>query len=372
MDAANAAIAEYLAGRGCTVDLVGYRIDDELRTRESITFHRVARPLGAYFLGQELLARAGRNVARRALASSPGARVLVNGGNCDFPDLNWVHSVQHAWTSDRQDAPAWFRIKDEIAKRRAVAMERRALMSARIIIANSNRTRDDIMKLGVPATRVHTVYLGSEPRWKSINAQSRQAARARFSLDPDRPVAAFIGALGHDNRKGFDILWNAWQRLCARREWDADLIVAGGGRALEFWRSRVKQARLENRIRLIGHIDVVGDVLAAADLLVSPVRYEAYGLAVHEALCCRVPAIVSATAGVAERYPAAIRDWLIPDPEDVDDLVTRLGEWRKSRSAWKERVEPIARQLRARTWDDMAAEMVLIAMDSPPLANVAS
>ena len=35
-----------------------------------------------------------------------------------------------------------------------------------------------------------------------------------------------------------------------------------------------------------------------------PARYEAYGLAVHEALCRGLPALVSASAGVAERYPA--------------------------------------------------------------------
>ena len=44
-------------------------------------------------------------------------------------------------------------------------------------------------------------------------------------------------------------------------------------------------------------------VFAACDLLIHPARYEAYGLAVHEALCRGLPALVSATAGVAERYP---------------------------------------------------------------------
>ena len=46
----------------------------------------------------------------------------------------------------------------------------------------------------------------------------------------------------------------------------------------------------------------VPNLLRAADCLVAPTRYEAYGLGVHEALCCGLPGIVSADAGVAERY----------------------------------------------------------------------
>ena len=38
----------------------------------------------------------------------------------------------------------------------------------------------------------------------------------------------------------------------------------------------------------------VAPVIAAADVLVHPARYEAYGLGVHEALCRGLPAIVSA------------------------------------------------------------------------------
>ena len=81
---------------------------------------------------------------------------------------------------------------------------------------------------------------------------------------------------------------------------------------------------------MLGHTDRVHDVLAASDLLVSPVRYEPYGLNVQEALCCGIPAMVSATAGVAERYTADLRDLLIPEPTDVDGLVARMLGWRSS------------------------------------------
>jgi glycosyltransferase involved in cell wall biosynthesis len=98
--------------------------------------------------------------------------------------------------------------------------------------------------------------------------------------------------------------------------------------------------------------------LAACDLLVSPTRYEAYGLNVQEALCCGLPALVSASAGVAERYPAELRGLLVPDPDDAAELAARLRAWRAWRAAYRAQVAPFGQALRARTWGQCAADVI--------------
>ncbi len=113
-------------------------------------------------------------------------------------------------------------------------------------------------------------------------------------------------------------------------------------------------------MQFLGFRRDVPALLAAGDVLVHPARYEAYGLAVHEALCRGLPAIVSATAGVAERYPEDLRQLLLTDPESVTELIARLRQWRTDMTM-RERVLPFASRLRARTWDDMAREIVAIA-----------
>ncbi len=374
MDAANAALATHLADRGSKVHLVCHRADEDLQNHEMIEVHRVARPAGSFSLGQWLIDSTGRRVAAAALARDATARVLVNGGNCNWPDINWVHFVHRAWRETNAKGPRLSRAKQRLDKSVALIRERRALGRARVVIANSNRTRRDLINLlSVSAERVHTVYLGSEPHWKVQTPKRRVAAREWLGKPADRPLAAFIGSLGFDSRKGFDTLWEAWQKLCARREWDVDLIVAGGGRALAAWQSRVAEAGLDSRVSFLGHSDRIDDVLAASDLLVSPVRYEPYGLNVHEALCCGVPAMVSAGAGVAERYTAELRDLLIPAPDDVEGLVARMLGWRSTMNEWKERVTPLARQLRMRTWEAMSREIVEIVEDArPSVARAAS
>ena len=370
MDAANAALATHLADRGSKVHLVCHRADEELRKHEMVEVHRVNRPAGSFFLGQWLINASGRRVARTVLRHDASARVVVNGGNCNWPDINWVHYVHHAWREMDTNGPRLSRAKLRLDKSVALVREIRALVRAQVVIANSNRTRHDLINLlGVPAERVHTVYLGSEPHWKSQTPERRSSARQWLGKPADRPIVAFIGSLGFDSRKGFDTLWKAWQKLCARPDWDVDLVVAGGGRALPVWQARVAAAGLGSRVSMLGHTDRVYDVLAASDLLVSPVRYEPYGLNVQEALCCGIPAMVSASAGVAERYNADLRELLIPEPTDVDGLVARMLGWRSTINSWKQRVAPLARQLRACSWEAMSREIVELVEDARPVVD---
>lgn len=363
MESANAALASYLADRGCKVHLVCHHADEELQRHPMIEVSRVALPAGSFFLGEWLVNSRGKEIAARALERDGGTRVLVNGGNCAWPDINWVHYVQRAWLAS--NGGGLERIKYRIDKTVSRVREKAALMRAKVVIANSNRTRRDLIDyLGIPGERIHTVYLGSEPHWKANTVAGRIAARKWLGKNAERPLVAFVGALGFDSRKGFDTLWTAWQKLCANRDWDADLIVAGGGRGYTAWRSRIGESGLANRVTLLGHTNRISDVLAAADLLVSPARYEPYGLNVHEALCCGVPAMVTASAGVAERYSAEMTELLIPDPEDADALAARMLAWRRAPAMWKERVQVVANELRARTWDTMSREIVQIAEES--------
>jgi glycosyltransferase involved in cell wall biosynthesis len=112
-------------------------------------------------------------------------------------------------------------------------------------------------------------------------------------------------------------------------------------------------------MRFLGFRQDMPVVFGACDLLIHPARYEAYGLAVHEALCRGLPALVTATAGVAERYPADLSQLLLQDPTSVTELTARLAAWRED-AGIAERVADFAARLRSRTWDHMAREIVAL------------
>jgi len=356
MDAPNFALASYLARLGHPVELIAYRADEALLIHRNVTLHRVAKPRGAYSLGAPLLAGAGLLCA--ASIAGRGGRVVVNGGNCPFPGANWVHYVHAAFTPT-VGLRGWRRAK--VAGRHAVNLltERISLRAARLVIANSERTRRDVIEhVGIAEDQVHTVYYGVDPSlFRPPTEDERERARTALGWTDGRPRVAFVGALG-DRRKGFDVVHQAWRTLCSESSWDADLVVVGTGEELPAWKERARQDGLADRIAFLGFRRDVSRILWASDALVAPARYEAYGAGVHEALCSGLPALVSSTAGVAERYPAELRALLLEDPESAASLAASLRSWRTRSSAWQTTVRALSDSLRARDWDVMARDIV--------------
>ncbi len=352
MDMANFALARYLS-RAVKVHLVAHSVSPELTALPNVRLHAVPRPFGVHRFGEPILrSTAGR--VQRSLAAHD-LRTVANGGNADLGDLNWVHYVHAAFEPVAVGLSN--RLKVAWKHRRYVAEERQALARARVVICNSSRTADDLVRLGgVARDRTRVVYYGiDQSTFGPVHAAEREASRRALGLSPDRRLALFVGALG-DRRKGFDTLFGAWLALCRRKDWDVDLVVAGTGAELDVWKARGARELPEGRMRFLGFRRDMPAVFAACDVLIHPARYEAYGLGVHEALCRGLPAIVTATAGVAERYPADLDGLLLQNPESVTELTERLAAWREDESI-AGRVAEFGARLRARTWDHMAHEI---------------
>ncbi len=358
MDTANHALASYLARRGeGDVHLVAHRVSSDLAAYPSIHIHRVPRPFGLHSLGEPLLTSIATRRASEVRAA--GGHVVANGGNVDAGDVSWVHYVHAAYKPSAAGA-----LNSAIVAARHrwyVAAERRALTRARLIVCNSVRTVDDVVdEVGVDPKRVRRVYYGIDPmRFRPTHNSA--GAKATLGYDAARPVVLFVGALG-DRRKGFDTLFSAWCDLCRVPGWDAQLLVVGSGAELGAWQARAaRRGDVANRVTFLGYRTDVPALMAAADLMVHPARYEPYGLGVHEALCCGLPAVVSASAGVAERFPHDLRPLLLQDVESVGELTSRLRTWRDAKDSFRARAGAFSAALSARTWDDMSRDIVAMA-----------
>ncbi len=365
MDRANYALAHYLARTGAEVHLVSHRVWNDLKVFPNVHVHLVQRPFGKHMLGAPLLAAAGGIWRRRLRRLEGGTRILVNGGNCPAgDDLNWVQYVHAAWTPIAQGG-ALARLKSAFTNVWWRRDERVALSRARVIITNSDKTRADLIAaLHIPGDRIRTVYYGADAdRFAAIEPAERIGARSELGCADDRPTVAFVGALG-DRRKGFDTLYEAWRRFDAANPSErARLIVVGAGSSHAYWKDRAAVDGLSESISFLGFRNDVPRVLAACDLLVSPTRYEAYGLNVQEALCRGLPAIVSAAAGIAERYPESLKELLLADPADPAELAAKLELWKARRIEFAGLAAAFGSVLRARSWDDCSAEIVALAAD---------
>jgi glycosyltransferase involved in cell wall biosynthesis len=359
MDRANYALACHLARNGHETHLVSFRVAPELAAESNVRVHLARRPGGKNSLGGPFLGARGAIEALRAgsrfESSASTAQLIANGGNCLLPGAaNWVHYVHAA---DARARRGGLRVKNLVAQ----TTERIALRGARIVLANSERTRKDLVQyVGVDDTRIRVVYLGVDANdFRPRTVAEQMAIRAELDWPADRLQALFIGALG-DERKGFATLYAAWKSLCRSSDWDVDLVAVGVGRQVETFRERARADGLGARMTFLGFRSDVPQLVGASDLLVAPSIYEPYGLAVHEALSSAVPAITSARCGVAEMYPDALTGWLLPDPKDDVDLASRLRRWREQARVTPPELRALSDRLRARDWSVVAEDIVRV------------
>ena len=161
-----------------------------------------------------------------------------------------------------------------------------------------------------------------------------QAERTRRALGvPPGPMAAYVGRLASD--KDVDVLLEAWRRV--ERETGATLVLVGDGPEAAALRS----ACLARSVRWAGYVadrDFVADVLAAADLYVSPSAVETFGLASLEALASGTCVLSSDRGAVPEmiRRSGAGALFRAGEPDDLADhaiAMLRAGACTKGQSA---------------------------------------
>jgi glycosyltransferase involved in cell wall biosynthesis len=354
MDRANLGLATRASRRGHQVVLVTHHADSSLSGLPNVKVVSVPCPFGLDVVGEVLLGLQAQIEQRRL----PSAIVLANGGNYARAEANWVHYV-HAAERTPPSQMGWRRFYDRAKRRRNIRREKAALRRARLVIADSKSCRDAVIAHhGVDPAKAFAIYYGIDgDHFHPLARDLRAPKELALGLTPGRRRCLFVGGIG-DSRKGLDTLLGAWRELSGDPGWDAELIVVGTGRSLQMYRSQVKEWRIDDVVKFFGFRKDVDLLLQVTDCFVAPTRYEPYGLAVHEAICSGVPAIVSATAGVAERYPEPLRGLLLDRPDDAASLAKALRQWRGNESRYADDFRKFGIELARRSWDDMADDML--------------
>jgi glycosyltransferase involved in cell wall biosynthesis len=339
-DRANLELALSLAGRADNVvHLVGHEFDPDLERSSSIVVHRVDRPAGSTFLGERALARA----TGRLLQTMPTRPIVIsNGGNFVEGDVNWVHCVHAFWPVAHFHPPLKARLTAEIAKRAARKRELLAFRQARVIIANSDQTRAQLLSLGVAPANVGRIYFGATERNRVAPAKTKKLI--------------FIGALGWDRNKGLDRLLRALHLLARQSDFAHSLTVIGAGEDRP-WRQLVAELGLGSRVQFMGKVQDVAPHLRQSELLVSPSRYEAYGLAVQDALTLGVPALVTRTSGIAERYPEELSHLLVDNTDSAQLWAKSISDALSSSAHSMDAIRKLGAEISRRTWKTMSEEL---------------
>ncbi len=185
------------------------------------------------------------------------------------------------------------------------------------VVAVSSSEGESIRGSGVvPPERVRVVPNGIDP---APFEAALPVDRAALTTPSDVPLAVLIGLVYE--AKGQDLALEALRRPGCE---ELHLWIAGEGPLRARLEERARATGVADRVRFLGWRDDVPALLAAADFLVLPSRWEALPYVVMEAMASRRPVVAARVGGVRELLQDG-RAGFDCAVGDVDDLAAALS-----------------------------------------------
>jgi glycosyltransferase involved in cell wall biosynthesis len=199
---------------------------------------------------------------------------------------------------------------------------------------------DCLQEGGVDPARIDVITDAVDPE-RTRPSRPREAMRDGLGVAPDEVLVLGVGALFE--RKGWDVLIDAFAALDPDVRRRSVLRIAGDGPEREALRARIDELGLEKRAGLLGFRDDVADLLHASDIFALPSRREGLGVACLEAMAAGCAVVVSRVGGLGQVIDDGETGLLAPPAEAAPlasalarlvgdpDLRSRLGEAARSR-----------------------------------------
>jgi glycosyltransferase involved in cell wall biosynthesis len=221
------------------------------------------------------------------------------------------------------------------------------------IVATSEMEQQELMEDGIATEKLTLRYNGIDAHFREPQSL-RGSFRTQWGIPPGEPLILFLGRL--IPRKGADILIEAFAEACPE---SGRLVIAGPQGEpgyLEYLRNCARNSGEETRILFPGPLydDGKTAVLADADILALPSRYENFANVAAEAIAFDVPVVISESCGI--RSLIAGRAGLVV-PAEKKAFACALKNMIHDKvlySRLKNGCHDIAKQL---SWDHLAEQM---------------
>ena len=204
------------------------------------------------------------------------------------------------------------------------ALARRA---TRIIAITESLARFQVERVGLPAAKVEVIHYGLD------DLPQAWGENPPDPLSPDARLVLCICRL--EPQKGVDVAIRALREIPG-----AQLVVLGEGPQ----RGDLEQLarELDVPLYLPGRVPDVAAWLRRADLLVHPVRWEGFGLALLEAMLASLPVVATKVSSIPEIVVDGETGLLIP-PDDPGALAAAVNRVLADPSGYGERGRARAR-----------------------------
>ena len=196
-------------------------------------------------------------------------------------------------------------------------MERTAILDADAVIAVSNGTKEDILRVyPVAPERVHVIYNGID--LDEYQKTGNTEALTKYGVDPGKPYVLFVGRI--TRQKGVTHLVDALQYLPP----DTQVVLCAGAPdtpeiAAEM-RAKVEAIGEHNPNvlwleKMVTKPEVI-QLYSHARVFCCPSVYEPFGIINLEAMACGAAVVASSTGGIKEVVVDDETGYLVPFEQD--------------------------------------------------------
>lgn len=181
----------------------------------------------------------------------------------------------------------------------------------------------EVRDLRIRASRITVVRRGrAEGRLGTPTHARRVEARERYGIVGEQPVLVNVGR--QEFQKGHRHLLAALPAVLAAHPTTIVLSAGRSGTETADLEAQASALGVADRVRFLGHVTAVGDLLMAGDVFVFPSRYEGMPGAVIEAMAMGLPIVGSDIAPIREVVHEG-RNALLVDVEDPRAFAEAIG-----------------------------------------------
>jgi len=273
------------------------------------------------------------------------------------PDVVTAHISNARWLEGRRllegTQLSW---RERVFAALVIPAERRSLRDDRATaIAISSALRDDLASSYGRAAQTFVIPHGVDQRQfhPGVRDRFRAAVRRELGISDEVPVFLFVG----DLRKGMDPAIRALARVHHAH------LLAITRSSPDPYLAQAAASGVRERVTILPASDSIEQYYGAADVLVLPTPYDAFGMVITEAMACGLPVITTPLAGAAELLVDGIHGRLVDSPTDIPHLAAAMQALGGDVDTRTRMGRAAAALMKDHTWDRVADRTLAVYYD---------
>ena len=266
------------------------------------------------------------------------------------PDIVTAHISNARWFAGRRFLEgtdlSW---RERLFAALVVPAERWSLADSRATaIAISSALREDLANEYRRSASTFVIPHGVDGAQfnPEVRTRFRTAVRSELGIAGEAPVFMYVG----DFRKGMEPAVRALSSVPGAH------LVGVSRTPPERYRDLAFSCGVSDRVKLLPATDRVERHYGAADVLLLPTPYDAFGMVLTEAMACGLPVITTPMAGAAELLDDGVHGLIVNSPTDITGLSAAMRTLADD-GALRDRMGIAAASLmREHSWDHVAKQ----------------